>query len=108
LIGGGILLLASVIIVLLSIYSPASLADSMSPKISTKDIVKSAPRKSLQTWHEVLDIMLGFLLEKMTRVIATKPFDFNDAFVQVFNTKMEIEKFLEDKYGHSLFVHIYH
>ena len=43
----------------------------------------------------------------MTQVIPTKPFDF-EAFRQVYNTKLEIEKFLEDKYGHSLSFNIYH
>jgi hypothetical protein len=60
-----------------------------------------------QTRHEVLAIMLGFLLESMTQVIATKPFDF-EAFRQVCNTKVEIEQFLEEKYGHSLSFNIYH
>ena len=64
-------------------------------------------KKDLQTRHEVLAIMLGFVLEKMTRVIATKPFDFKDAFPQVYNTKVEIEKFLEAKYGHSLSFNIF-
>ena len=42
LIGGGVLILASIIIVVSSIYSLASLAQSMSTNISTKDIIKSA------------------------------------------------------------------
>jgi len=62
----------------------------------------------IQTKHEVLAIILGFLSEKMTRVIATKPFDFNEAIPQVCDTKLEIEKFLEEKYGHSLSFNIYH
>ncbi|PWU79945.1 MAG: hypothetical protein DLM72_14670 [Candidatus Nitrosopolaris wilkensis] len=49
--------------------------------------------KDLRTRHELLAIMLGFLLEGMTRVIATKPSDFNEAFSQVCNTKVEIETF---------------
>jgi hypothetical protein len=65
-------------------------------------------KEDLQTRHEVLAIMLGFLLENMTRVIATKPFDFNEEMAQVCNTKVEIEKFLEEKYGHSLSFNIYH
>jgi hypothetical protein len=65
-------------------------------------------KEDLQTRHEVLAIMLGFLLENMTRVIATKPFDFNEEIVQVCNTKLEIEIFLEEKYGHSLSFNIYH
>jgi hypothetical protein len=64
-------------------------------------------KEDLQGRHEVLAIMLGFLLENMTRVIATKPFDF-EAFRQVCSTKVEIEKFLEEKYGHSLSFNIYH
>jgi hypothetical protein len=64
-------------------------------------------KEDLQTRHEVLAIMLGFLLEEMTRVIATKPFDFNEEIAQVYNTKLEIEKFLEEKYGHSLSFNIY-
>jgi hypothetical protein len=65
--------------------------------------------EDLQTRHEVLAIMLGFLLENMTRVIATKPFDFKEKeFALVCNTKLEIEKFLEEKYGHSLLFNIYH
>jgi hypothetical protein len=66
-------------------------------------------KEDLQTRHEVLAIMLGFLLENMTRVIATKPFDFKEKeFALVRNTKLEIEKFLEEKYGHSLSFNIYH
>ena len=64
-------------------------------------------KEDLQGRREVLAIMLGFLLENMTRVIATKPFDF-EAFRQACNTKVEIEKFLEEKYGHSLSFNIYH
>jgi hypothetical protein len=64
-------------------------------------------KEDLKTRHGVLAIMLGFLLEQMTQVIATKPFDF-EAFRQVCNTKLEIEKFLEEKYGHSLSFNIYH
>jgi hypothetical protein len=65
-------------------------------------------KEDLQTRHEVLAIMLGFLLEEMTRVIATKPFDFKEKEIaQVCNTKVEIEKFLEEKYGHSLSFNIY-
>jgi hypothetical protein len=44
---------------------------------------------------------LAFLLENMTLIIATKPFDFNEEIAQVCNTKLEIEKFLEQKYGHG-------
>ncbi|MGB7956682.1 MAG: hypothetical protein WCF23_22145, partial [Candidatus Nitrosopolaris sp.] len=42
LIGGGILELAGVIIIVLSIYSLASLAESMPTNISTKNVIKSA------------------------------------------------------------------
>ena len=42
LIAGGILLVVSAGIVLPSIYSLNSLADSMSAKLSTKDLIKSA------------------------------------------------------------------
>jgi len=42
LIAGGILLVASAGIILPSIYSLNSLAESMSAKLSTKDIIKSA------------------------------------------------------------------
>ncbi|MGB7955709.1 MAG: hypothetical protein WCF23_17185, partial [Candidatus Nitrosopolaris sp.] len=42
LIGGGILELAGVIIIVLSIYSLASLAGSMPTNISTKNVIKSA------------------------------------------------------------------
>jgi hypothetical protein len=38
-------------------------------------------KEDLQGRHEVLAIMLGFLSEKITQVIATKPFDF-EAFRQ--------------------------
>ena len=65
-------------------------------------------KEDLQGRHEVLAIMLGFLSENMTRVIATKPFDFNEEIAQVCSTKLEIEKFLEEKYGHSLSFNIYH
>ena len=65
-------------------------------------------KEDLETRHEVLAIMLAFLLENITRVIATKPFDFNEEIAQVCNTKLEIEKFLEEKYGHSLSFNIYH
>ena len=58
-------------------------------------------KKDLRTRHEVLAIMIGFVLEEMTQVIATKLFDFKDAFPQVCNVKVEIEKFLEEKYGRS-------
>jgi hypothetical protein len=65
-------------------------------------------KEDLKTRHGVLAIMLGFLLEQMTRVIATKPFEFNEANPQACNTKLEIERFLEEKYGHSLSFNIYH
>jgi hypothetical protein len=64
-------------------------------------------KDDLQTRHEVLAIMLGFLLESMTLVIATKSFDFNEEIAQVCNTKVKIEQFLEEKYGHSLSFNIY-
>src|SRR5947199_9501806 len=41
LIGGGILVLASIILVVLSIYSLASLAESMPTNISTKNVIKA-------------------------------------------------------------------
>jgi hypothetical protein len=49
--------------------------------------------EDLQTRHEVLAIMLGFLLENMTRVIATKPFDFNEEIALVCDTKLESRNF---------------
>jgi hypothetical protein len=61
-------------------------------------------QNEFQGRHEVLAIMLGFLLEEIARIVATKPFD----FPQVCNTRLEIEKFLEEKYGHSLSFNIYH
>jgi hypothetical protein len=65
-------------------------------------------KEDLQGRHEVLAIMYAFLLENMTRIIATKPYDFNEEIAQVYSTKLEIEKFLEEKYGHSLSFNIYH
>ncbi|MGA9153525.1 MAG: hypothetical protein WBZ36_23345, partial [Candidatus Nitrosopolaris sp.] len=41
LIGGGVLVLASIILVVLSIYSLASLAESMPTNISTKNVIKA-------------------------------------------------------------------
>ena len=41
LIGGGVLVLASIILVVLSIYSLASLAGSMPTNISTKNVIKA-------------------------------------------------------------------
>jgi hypothetical protein len=65
-------------------------------------------KEDIQTRHEVLAIMLGFLLEEIARIVTTKPFDFNEEIAQVCNTKLEIEKFLEEKYGHSSSFNTYH
>lgn len=65
LIGGGIVIVASISVLLLSIYSLASLAESMPTNISTKNIIKSALnvnqtalKQSLR--HIGIDIGLAF------------------------------------------------
>ena len=62
LIGGGILVLASIILVVLSIYSLASLAESM-PTISTKNVIKAtlnANQTAIKASLRSIGITLGF------------------------------------------------
>lgn len=63
LIGGGILILASIILVVLSIYSLASLAESMPTNISTKNVIKAtlnANQTAIKASLRSISITLGF------------------------------------------------
>ena len=63
LIGGGILVLASIILVVLSIYSLASLAESMPTNISTKNVIKAtlnANQTAIKASLGSIGITLGF------------------------------------------------
>ena len=55
-------------------------------------------RKHLRTSHEVLAIMLAFVLvEMMQSSTAIKPYS-REAFQKVFTAKIEVEKFLHETY----------
>ena len=63
LIGGGILVLASIILLVLSIYSLASLAESMPTNISTKNVIKAtlnANQTAIKASLRSIGITLGF------------------------------------------------
>lgn len=63
LIGGGILVLASIILVVLSIYSLASLAESMPTNISTKNVIKAtlnANQTTIKASLRSIGVTLGF------------------------------------------------
>ena len=64
LIGGGILVLASIILVVLSIYSLASLAESMPTNISTKNVIKAtlnANQTAIKASLRSIGITLGLV-----------------------------------------------
>jgi hypothetical protein len=56
-------------------------------------------RKDLRTSHEVLSIMLAFVLvEMMQSSSRIKPYS-REAFRKVFTAKIEVEKFLQETYA---------
>jgi hypothetical protein len=55
--------------------------------------------KHLRTRHEVLAIMLAFVLvERMQSSTAIKPYS-REAFQKVFTAKIEVDKFLQETYA---------
>ena len=63
LIAGGILVLASIILVAVSVYSLASLAESMPTNISTKNVIKAtlnANQTAIKTSLRSIGVTLGF------------------------------------------------
>jgi hypothetical protein len=60
-------------------------------------------RKDLRTNHEVLAIMLAFVLvDMMQSSSAIKPYS-REAFRKVFTAKIEVEKFLQETYARPPF-----
>jgi hypothetical protein len=62
-------------------------------------------RKHLRTRHEVLAIMLAFVLVEMIQSSsAINPYS-REAFQNVFTAKIEVEKFLQETYArHSCYL----